>query len=216
MDNYSEQLDRVSSAIIEMLSNIKEMFAISQNAIKDINNDYYKIATEKDTEVNKLDHEIEVLALNILKYRTPMAMDLRKVTSSLKISSYLENIGDLVKRITRKIYQPNIEMPKKEIKNFDLLSNKISDMLNNIILSFKSQDIRILSDIFKQENQIDELYQVVFNDFCQIIQEDVENVNAYVHMIGVAKNYERIGDYLVRISALIYYIETNEYLNTKF
>ncbi len=57
---------------------------------------------DREEAINRLDIEIDEMAMRLLALRQPMAADLRFITSAMKISSDLERIGDLAVNIAER------------------------------------------------------------------------------------------------------------------
>ena len=55
-----------------------------------------------DAEIDRLEQEIGAQAISVLALRQPMAVDLREVVSSLKVSSDIERIGDYAANVAKR------------------------------------------------------------------------------------------------------------------
>ena len=56
---------------------------------------------EEDKNINKLSSEVESLAINVIRNQTPVATDIRKLTSHIFVAQELERIGDYLRGISR-------------------------------------------------------------------------------------------------------------------
>ena len=205
MDNYNEQLERTPAALAEMLAIAQNMVKISNESFKKQDENYLEKAKEQDKVINSLSREIEQIALNILELRTPMATDRRMIMASWKICSHIENIGELSRKIVKKMLQPSITLGNKGASIFDDISEEIVLMLEDMITVLQNGDVDLAIEILHKDDIIDELYHQVFDVLCEAIKADYQNTRAYLHVISAAKNYERIADYIVKISALMVY-----------
>ena len=60
-----------------------------------------KDASEEDKKINELSSDIENLAINVIRNQTPVATDIRKLTSHIFVAQELERIGDYLRGISR-------------------------------------------------------------------------------------------------------------------
>ena len=56
-----------------------------------------------DLEIDRIESEVEKLAIRIIALRAPLANDLREVIAALKIASVIERIGDYAKNIAKRV-----------------------------------------------------------------------------------------------------------------
>ena len=82
---------------------VKEMLLIQHNAANKPSAHHVSEAETLDTKINRYDLEIEQQATILIATRQPLAIDLRQITSAIKIAVILERMGDLSKNVTRRI-----------------------------------------------------------------------------------------------------------------
>lgn len=211
--NYDEQLNKITSDLLEMGKTVEEMVHIAKKAIKTPEKDFYPEARTIDKTINQMDTDIENTALNILAERQPMATDLRIVTSSLKMCSYFERMGDLAKKVTKKASQPDITINEKALKDFNDLSDVINSMISDTLDAFRNKDIKKALSVWKRDDEVDQLYHDIYNRIVKSMQDDPEHLRSYMHIASAAKSYERIGDYITKLAAMIYYIISGEHFS---
>ena len=71
-------------------------------SLSERNSDIAHKVIEADDEIDKLDTELEERCIKILALRQPTAIDLRFITTAIKITGHLERIGDMAVNIAEK------------------------------------------------------------------------------------------------------------------
>ena len=76
------------------------------NAVKSLierDSDLARLVVQSDEQVDALELEIDKQCVDFLALRQPLAIDLRFITSSIKITNNLERMGDLAVNIAERV-----------------------------------------------------------------------------------------------------------------
>src|SRR5664279_2373083 len=82
---------------------------------------------EHDRNIDQLELEIDELALQILARRQPVASDLRFITTTLKLVTDLERIGDLGVNICERVLELNGEPPLKPYIDLPNMTQEVQE-----------------------------------------------------------------------------------------
>jgi phosphate transport system protein len=162
-----------------------------------------------------LEHEIEARAVRVIALRQPVASDLREAISAIKISSDLERIGDLAKNIAKRvlIIQGDLGTPMYLMKGIIRMGYLAQDQLRSVLDACANRDARVAINVWRDDEEIDEMYNAVFNELLTYMMEDQNIISVCMHLMFIAKNIERIGDYATNIAEIVHYIATGEYMS---
>lgn len=214
LQEYDSQLARVSGAIIEMSKLVKQQLALAKDSVQGENTDEcLQQIREIDYQVNALDEEIEQVAMKVLSLRQPMGVDLRSVSSSLKLSGYIENMGDLVKKIAAKTTVSEVVLSSNILKDLLDVSDIITEILDAAMIAFEQRDTGAAVAVWKRDDEVDAIYHDLYRRILEAMQSQPESIPDYMYIMMAAKNYERIGDYLSRYAKVVYYIGSGERFN---
>ena len=160
--------------------------------------------------------EIDEKAITIIGKRQPMAIDLREIIGTIRISSDLERIGDLGKNIAKRVVavtdtrQTTFSLSRvadDRRTRFDAAEGRTRRLCNALV-----QQVNIVRE---RDDEIDALYTSLFRELLTYMMEDPRNISACTHLLFCAKNIERIGDHATNIAETVYYIVTGEQLPTE-
>ena len=65
-------------------------------------------------------------------------------------------------------------------------------------------------DVWQNDEEVDEHYNSLFRELLTYMIGDPRMINSCAHLLFVAKNLERIGDYATNIAELVHYEVTGE------
>ncbi|MEG0283500.1 MAG: phosphate signaling complex protein PhoU [Erysipelotrichales bacterium] len=168
---------------------------------------------EKDDEINKLEETINYdVMITIAKYQ-PVATDLRKLISIIKISSNLERIADYAKTISRTAIVNNDETFLSEmfLKNTLTITNITTQMLEDALVAFEELDAKKAQKIIDDEHEIANLVkETIRNNPFELIKED--NVDSYVLLMSVIRTLERSRGHIANICEAIIFADNGAFL----
>lgn len=208
--SYDSDLNKLRSYVIESAKLIVDLLSIASKSIEDFQQSFVEVAENKDRSINELDEKIEALAISLVALRQPMAIDLRNIVSSLRLAVIIERMGDLVKKVSHRTEFLNITLTHELKHNFLKLVSELKRLLESAIIAYDSCDKDLAIETAKQDFLIDEL----FSDIMQILEAQItqaqENAKALINLILVARNLERVGDYIAKIANITHFISTGK------
>ena len=169
-----------------------------------------------DDRVDDLQREIEEKAVATIARRQPMAVDLREIVGTLRISNDLERVGDLAENIAKRV----LLLPKEFRLNavalqLQHMGNLVRDQLVRVLRSYEHRDVVLALDVWHKDQEIDALNSSLFRELLTYMMEDPRNITFCSHMLFCAKNIERAGDHATNIAETVYYIVEGHQLTEK-
>ena len=162
-----------------------------------------------DHRVNALEVEIDESCNHIIACRQPTAGDLRMVMTVIKTITDLERIGDEAKKIARMAQLLSQKeqlhgMPRySEIRH---VAKLVQDMLHKSLDAFARLDILAVTQIVRQDEQVDEEYRAIMRHLITFMMEDPRTITTSFEILFVAKAIERIGDHAKNMSEYVVYM----------
>ena len=167
---------------------------------------------KKDQELDDLENAIDDLVIKTIALRQPVADDLRLLFAAIKISTALERIGDLTKNIGKRTLLISEEQPIKLRQPIAELGKKVHSQLTKVVNSHTNQDKELALAVWSEDIHIDKMYSEITKELVVSLKKK-KHVEVGSHLLFVAKNLERAGDYTTEISEMIYYVITGNHIN---
>jgi phosphate transport system protein len=150
--------------------------------------------------INRLEREIDQMALDLLAMEQPMAIDLRFILSVIRINADLERVGDQAVNIAVRVREmgafANIDLPVDIPK----LASLASGMVRKALEAFIEADADSAEAVLKMDRQVDEMNDAAFYALSTLIKEKPELTPQSLNALIIARNLERVGDHATNIA----------------
>jgi phosphate transport system protein len=161
---------------------------------------------DQDVRIDDEEVQIEKDAIGLLALHQPAAVDLRRITTIIKVNGDFERIADCSVNIAQRV--PLI----KKIDGYKLpadvktMFSEVTDTLRETIRAFNLSDELLAWGVIKGDDTVDALYQSVVQE----VLSGLDGATAAQHVANlmIAKNLERIGDHCTNIAENVVYVHT--------
>lgn len=203
-------LDNLHRLLLTMCARVEEMIHAAVEALHTPNYDRAKQIMASDDEVDRMDVEIEEECLKLLALHQPVAIDLRRITTVLKIGAELERVADLGVSIAERacgiVSCPEILVPE----DMKLMSRQALDMLHRSIDAYVHLDVRTAREVCSQDESIDDLNRVIIEELTELMRTRPNLVEPALHLFSASRQIERIADHATNIAEDVVYLVQGE------
>lgn len=162
---------------------------------------------ENDRVIDRLELEIDRLSVEVLTLRRPVARELRLVISIFKITPILERIADHATSIAKAALELNDEPELKNYVELSEMSEQTLEMLQTALDAFTTNDSEKARQLIAKDEEIDRIYDGIVADLMETMSQDAAKSTRLARLLFVAKNLERIGDYVKDVCELTVYMK---------
>jgi len=164
-----------------------------------------------DQEVNEMHIEIDDRCLKLLATQTPLATDLRLITSAMKINSDLERIGDQAVNIAENVVKILPHPPLKPLIDIPRMAEIAEKMTRDALDSFVRKDPVLARDVLRRDDEVDQLKDQVFRELLTYMMADPGTIQRALSLILISRNIERIADHATNIAEdVIFLVEAKD------
>lgn len=210
-NRFDEQLEKLNAELITMGALCEQAITIAINALVYGNDDdkaQFNKVHETEREIDQKERDIENLCMKLLLQQQPVASDLRKISSALKMISDMERIGDQASDISDITMHIRFENLKSKVHISDMAAAAIK-MVTDSINSFVKKDLELAKAVAAYDDVVDRLFVKVKDELLELIKDgDVSCLD----LLMIAKYLERIGDHAVNIAEWVEYSITGQKL----
>ncbi len=169
---------------------------------------------DHDKLIDNAQHHIEQDAIAILGSERLQGLALREVLAAIKMASELERIGDLAKNVAKRTKVISREPISDDVSAGTAVMGRQSLLLvSDVLDAFSARNVQAAKAVWGADDNIDELYNSLFQDTLTAMMQDPTQVNACTQLVFVAKNFERIGDHATNIAEILHFIVTGDLLH---
>jgi len=160
-----------------------------------------------DPSIDALQREIEEKVILTIARRQPMAVDLRDIVGSLRVSNDLERIGDLAKNIAKRVVALDGEISFSQvIRGVEQMTKLVLGQLKQVLDSYARRDVPKALEVWRGDEEIDAVNNSLFRELLTYMMEDPRNITFCTHLLFCAKNIERMGDHATNIAETVHYM----------
>jgi phosphate transport system protein len=175
-------------------------------ALIDRDSDLAREVVKRDHLINALDVGIDEECVRLIALRQPMARDLRFITTTMKITTDLERMGDLAVNIAERAIELNDEPQLKPFVNIPKMAEITQSMVRDALDSFVTGCSRLPYEVIKRDDEVDELTVRNFEELLSFMIQDPKIIALAVKRTYIAKYLERIADHATNIAEMIIYM----------
>jgi len=197
MDLEMQELKR---QLILMDNRAEESITKASRALEQLSPELAQEVISSDTEIDRMENELEEKAVVFIARHQPLASDLRFIVMVSKIASELERIADLAVDIAQRalelVGQPHI----KPLIDTPKLTRLAEQMVHKSIEAFVNLDGELARFVRSQDDQADFLRDSIYRELTEIISRNGSLAPRAIPLILVARHLERICDHATNIA----------------
>jgi phosphate transport system protein len=166
-----------------------------------------EVKTQERT-VNAWEVRIHERCIKALALYQPVATDLRRLVSVLRLAETFERIGDMAAKIARRSRRASEDPMAPPIpSSVAILAVAVSDALKQVIAELRRDDADGARSALPGERAIDRQYRAVRRELKDAIRTRPERVGPMLRIMNSARNLERVGDHILDIANAIIFIK---------
>lgn len=204
------ELQEIKNNLIYLGALTERAIHLAMQSLTDRNTEMAARVIGDDYEIDKMDKDIEERCIKILALRQPTAIDLRFITTAIKITGHLERIGDMAVNIAEKAIQLNQEPKLKPYIDLPNMSSIVEKMVAKALDSLIRRDLLLAEEVRQIEQEVDDLNEQIFRELLTFMMEDSKSIHRALLIMHVSKNLERIADHAQGIADMVTYMITGE------
>jgi phosphate transport system protein len=157
-------------------------------------------AIADDEEIDQLEKQIDKDGVDILLRFQPVASDLRRVVSAMKLSTNLERMADQGTTIARRARKLNKHPPLPEVELIRPMYEQAMSMFKDSVDAFVREDVDLARAIVPRDEKLDELNRIASRRLIERMAQDRDQLRGYLNLIFVGRCLERVGDHATNIA----------------
>lgn len=203
---FDDELSRLNQMLAKFGGLAETQFAAAMEALASRDCEALPCIVSSDAELDALEREINEIVIAVIALRAPMAQDLRRLVAVLKVSASLERVGDyaknIAKRTERVLNQPNTF----QTNILNDIAAKVQLMLHDVLDAYMENNVEVAMAVRARDVDVDMMHRDLFQKILEQMRTMPEAVEAGAHMLAIAKNIERIGDFSTGIAEQVHFL----------
>lgn len=211
--NFDSNLKMLKGHLLEMAQKAEKAVKDSIQALIDQDLEKAQEIISNDNEIDRMDHEINDKALLMIAKESPVATDLRKIITAIKISAEVERIGDNAVNIAKSVLHIGKEQRIKEIIDIPKMMDLALEMLSGSLTAFYLDDVVLAKKSAEKDDQVDEMYGKLIEELMGFIPDKPNAVNQITQLAYICRYIERLADHSTNIAENVIFLVTGRRLD---
>lgn len=212
---FEQELDELNQELSGMGTRVESIIEDTFEAFKTNDRDTLTKIAHGDSEIDRMEKDIETKCLSLMLRQQPVAKDLRHISMALKVVTDLERIGDHAVDIAELALRLNDKDSETMVNYLPEMVDNVKIMLRESIDAFVTKDMEQAKSIEKRDDIIDGLFCKVKDEVVELLKADSALSDKAVDLLMVAKYLERIGDHAVNICEWTEFFDTGLVKNVR-
>lgn len=206
VSSFDRDLAELNQMVALLGGMAEQQFAAAIDALENRNASSIETIITKDGELDQLEKDLNDRAIEVIATRAPMATDLRRILSAVKIASVLERVGDYAKNIAkRSLVIISDETNRSDTISVGRIADIVQGMLREALDAYATSNADLAMEVWERDQEVDALYTSLNSDLLGVIASGSEEANVSSHFLFIAKNIERIGDHTTAVAEQVYF-----------
>ena len=159
-----------------------------------------------DDNIDQIELEVDDLCLELLATQQPMAIDLRFITTGMRIGSDLERIGDLAVDIAQRAEELSSQPLLKPLEDIPRMAELAEKMVHKALDAFVKRDAALARELWQDEEKADGYRDLVQDELMAIMAKDPATTARALPLILISRHLERIADHATNIAEDVVYM----------
>ncbi|MBX3130504.1 MAG: phosphate signaling complex protein PhoU [Polyangiaceae bacterium] len=203
---YEAELRKLRESILLMGAKVEELVGTALKAFTTRDGPLARRTMGLDRDVDQLELDIDELCLRILARRQPVASDLRFITTTMKLVTDLERIGDLGVNVCERVTELVEEPPLTAVGTIEKMGEVASQMLHDALDAFVDSDAEKAEEVIERDSIVDATYAQLFPELVNVMMDDPQCVHRATRLQSIGKYIERIADHSTNVAEMVVFM----------
>lgn len=200
LGTFDEALATLRNNVLMMASLTERSLENALRGLLERDDDLCTTAIADDEEIDQLEKQIDKDGIELLLRFQPVASDLRRVVSAMKLCSNLERMADQAVNTARKARKLNRHPALPEVELVSPMRDHAMQMFKDSVDAYMREDVELARGLKARDKALDELNAVASRRLIERMAQDPEQLRGYLNLMFIARHLERVGDHATNIA----------------
>lgn len=210
--NFDAELEQMSNDLILMGAMASDATDRAILALESGDNELAQEVINGDKDVDDMERKIEHQCLTLLLRQQPVAGDLRKISTTIKMITDIERVGDAAADIAEiaTTLPPGIPPHLSKLKD---MAAAARGMVSDAIKAYVEEDLELADEVIKRDDIVDDYFNQIKHKIGGLIANDPSSIDIALEYLMINKYLERLGDHATNIAEWVLFYKTGEHQN---
>lgn len=197
---FQQSLDDLKEKLLVMAGLAEQQIqrAIESYRVRDLS--ICDLVDRSEQAINRMERDIDQVALDLLAMEQPMAIDLRFILAVIKINSDIERVGDAAKSISDRVRtiesMATIELPV----DIPRMSSLASNMVRRALQAFIEADAELARSVLSMDDAVDSINRAAHGALSALMAAESHHAPQALTALMICRSLERVADHATNIA----------------
>ena len=208
--HFYRDMENLHQDILALSALVEEMIGNAAKALRDRDANLANEVISIDSQVDDREVQIEEFCLKMLALHQPVAVELRRIATVMKVNNDLERIADLAVNLAERAASlsgyPQFSPPAELGEMVSVGTQMVRDSLD----AFVNLDSQAAQEVCIRDQIVDDKNAEIVDSLCATMKGDPHSVEPALLCFSAARHMERIADHATNIAEDVIYLVEGE------
>jgi len=204
--HFQKKLTEVREELLKMGGLVEETIDQATKALVRRDKALAQRIIDSDTRIDAMENEMEIRCVTLLATQQPVAVDLRFITTAMRISTYLERMGDRAVNLCFRTKTLAADDPLTVPPIITEMAAIAQTMVKECLDAFVRGDVELAYKVLKTDDELDALNRKLLEEMLQHMMTECRLIRGGVELVLAGRHLERIGDEATNVSEEVVYM----------
>lgn len=200
LNTFDEALRSLRNNVLMMTSLTERSLNNAMTGLFQRDEDLCALAIVDDEEIDQLEKLVDKDGIDLLLRFQPVASDLRRVVSAMKLCSNVERIADQAVNIARRSRKLSRHPALPEVHLIEPMQTHAMKMFSDSVEAYMREDVDLAMTLKPRDRILDELNASAGKQLIDRMAQDPDQLRGYLNLMFIARCLERVGDHATNIA----------------
>ncbi len=214
---YDEELLQLDTMLARMGHAAGGAIESALTALKTGDIELARSVIARDSEIDAVEHEVEHRCLTLFLRQQPVASDLRKVSTALKMVTDIERIADQASDIAEIILHLHVDNATAVgvMEDIYRMGDLVLKMVKQAIGAYVQVDLASAAEVIARDDVADASFNRISGEIAHYIAEHPNEAETALDLFMITKYLERLGDHAVNVAEWVEFLKTGVHKSRK-
>jgi phosphate transport system protein len=198
--HFHHDLHTLQDRLGEMAGRVETALSKALEALSRRDRALAREVVDEDIAIDRIELEVERRCLDFLGLQQPVARDLRFLVASIRVSNYLERMGDHAVNLAQSALKLAGLPPGKGMTEVATMGERTMRMLRDAVSAWLGHDAPLAKRVCESDAEIDTLKAQIFAKFSSEMVHEPETVPQALELVLASRNLERVADLATNVA----------------
>lgn len=200
------ELEQIRTLFLQMCVRAESMVRLAVRSVVDRDPSLGRSVVAADRELDQLELDIDSRCFAYLAEHKPVDVELRTITTIMKMVTDLERVGDLSVNVAERGLELSAGIGLEPGTGLRTMGEVASDMVRMAADAFLESDPALARKLITRDQRVDDLNRELLQKYLATMAAHPDQANRALAVTSMSKYIERIADHACNVAEMVVFL----------